>query len=64
MQIVIQIIAIWAFLGMAFFIGSETPKLFKNKQWAIVAHGPLVWYAALCAKITGQLDIKDPRNKI
>jgi len=60
---VMQIIAIWAFLGMAFFIGSNTPKFFKNKKWAIVAHGPLVWYAALCAKIVGELNVKDPKDK-
>lgn len=54
-----QLIGIWALLGMAFFIGSDTPKLFKSKKWAIVAHGPLVWYAVLCGKITWQFKAKD-----
>ena len=60
---VIQIIGMWAFLGMIFFIGGDTPKLFKSKKWAIVAHGPIVWYAVFCAKITGQLVKPKKQNK-
>ena len=54
-NIIVQIICMWAFFGALFFVGSNTPKLFKNKRWAIVAHGPLMWYVVFAAKITGQL---------
>jgi len=64
MTYIIQIIAMWTFLGAIFFTCSNTPKLFRNKRWAVIAHGPLVWYAALCARIINDpLDIKNPKDK-
>ncbi len=58
---ILQIIGVWTFVGAVYFVGSDTPKLFKNKWWAVAAHGPLVWYAVLCAKIIGELKVKDTK---
>ena len=59
---IVQVIAWWAFIGALLFNGTDTPKLFKSKKWAIVAHGPLMWYVVFAAKITGQLNTKDQKN--
>lgn len=61
-QVLIQIISVWIFVGAIAFACGQTPKFFKSKKWAVVAHGPLVWYAAFVAKITWQLEIKSKRE--
>ena len=61
--VIIQAIVWWAFIGALLFIGGNTPEFFKDKWWAIVAHGPLVWYVVFTAKITGQLNTEDPKSK-